>query len=444
MAHKFSSIFIANLAEISLNLVHFMKPDEVEAEVSEDHALSDRFIFSQSNDTVLVTPYLINKNFFDDSIKLLGLKNVINLSPKVVGESVCKSIQEDAGLFKNITEIIKANPDIKIFSYSGTPEFFELIDVLKNRGLKFDTPEIPVSQNRWTNSFFGSKSGFRQTTSTLDESFPAPPIGAISPDRNEIVGWGSHFLKNYAGCVIKSNHGLAGAGLIIVRKEDVKGDVEKHITEIIRQHEYFQHGPIVVEQFIPPDMEICGGAPNIELRIKNNQVHPLYVCSMRMTSDGVFQGVEFGKNAVYKNVQKTLFRAGQKFGECLVVHGYNGFFELDFVAGIDHKIYPIESNLRRTGGTHAYELALKLMGKNALQENYFVTNNRILRDSLFKESYQSLKNKFSEILYPINGKKEGLILTIVSNLTRGRLGYVVIGKNKKEAIALEEKFLKII
>lgn len=421
-----------------------MKPDEVEAEVSEDHALSDRFIFSQNDNTVLITPYLIDKEFLNDSTKLIGLKNILNLSPKTVGESVCKSIQEDTELFSKLVEIIKSNPSVKIFSYSGTPEFFELIDTLNKLDLEFKTPEIPNSQDRWTNSFFGSKSGFRQTTSVMGPSFPHPPTGAISSDQNEIVGWATHFLKNFAGCVIKSNRGLAGAGLAIIKKEDVVGKTEKYVTEILNSHDYFQHGPIVVEQFIPPDMSVCGGAPNIELQIIDGKIIPLYVCSMRMTPDGVFQGVEFGSGAVEKNVQKIITKAGKHFGSRLLKFGYNGFYELDFVAGLDRNIYPIESNLRRTGGTHAVELAVKLLAPNALKENYFVTNNRILKDALFKETYQTLKSKLSSVLYPVAGKKEGVILTIVSNLSRGRLGYVVIGKNKKEAIALEEKFLSLI
>lgn len=421
-----------------------MKPDEVEAEVSEDHALSDRFIFSQESNTILITPYKIDEEFLADSANLIGLNNIVNLYPKEVGESVCKSIQQDKLLFSRLIKIIADNPGIKIFSYSGTPEFFELVDVLQKHDLNFVTSEIPLVENRWTNSFFGSKSGFRQTTSVMDIKFPSPPKGAISSDQLEIIGWATKFLKNSAGCVIKSNRGLAGAGLAIIKKEEVKGNIESYVADILNAHDYFQHGPIVVEEFIPPDMSVCGGAPNIELQIKDNKITPLYVCSMRMTPDGVFQGVEFGNGSVEKTVEQIITEAGEKFGKKLLDFGYNGFYELDFVAGLDKKIYPIESNLRRTGGTHAFELAHKLLGPNALQDNYFVTNNRILLDSLYKQSYKSLKNKLSKILYPISGQKEGVVLTIVSNLSRGRLGYVVIGKSKEMAIDLEEQFLTLI
>lgn len=439
---KISSIFIANLAEISLNLIKFMKPNEVDEEISEDHALSDRFIFSLKDNSILITPYMINPQFFSDTLALLGLKNVINLSPPSISTSVCEGLLSDSELFKKIVSVINFNPGISLHSYAGTDEFFSLIDKLNSLNLHFTTPEIPQRMNRWTIRFFGSKSGFRQTVSLIAGKFPSLPLGVLSSDQTETIGWAAYFLKKFSGCVLKHNHGLAGAGLKIILNEDIKNSPEEFLKKILSTFSFFHHGPVIIEQFIPPDMSICGGAPNIELQIKNGKINPLYVCSMRVTREGVFQGVEFGRKAVPKKVEKNLRSSGQIFGQTLLSYGYSGFFEIDFVQGSDGKTYPLESNLRRTGGTHAYELALRLLGKNALDESYFVTNNRLLVQQFKNSSYENLKTQVSELFYPINGQKRGLILTIISNLSRGRLGYVVIGKDKKDALEIEQRLLK--
>src|SRR3989344_4258143 len=414
---RFECIFIANLAEISLGLIPFLEPSEVEVEIAEDHALSDRFIFSLPENSILITPHPIDKYFWQDSLALLSRKNVLNFFPKTIEKSVCEAVINDKPLFATLVATIKNNPGLSLISYAGTKEFFALIDKLQSLNLQFFTPEVPESKNRWTASFFGSKSGFRQAASALDSPFPSLPPGIISTDQSEIIGAASHFLTTSDGCVLKNNRGLAGAGLHILRTEAITGDPGQEVAAVVAKHHYFQKTPVVVERFIPPDMSICGGAPNIELKIAGGEVTPLYVCSMRVTAEGVFQGVEFGKDAVSDNLTQVLISAGEKYGQALLDYGYNGFFEIDFVQGLDSKTYPIESNLRRTGGTHAFELAGKLIWPDFL------------------------KTQLSDLCYPLNGKKIGLILTIISPLSFGRLGYVVIGTDRKEALDIEKQFL---
>lgn len=436
---ELNTIFIANLAEISLDLVHFMTKKDLDQEISEDHAFSERFIFSLTDNSLLITPHQVNVNFFQDSLRAARLKNVTNLSPRKVGESICQAVLDDQKLFSSLTKLIKDNQNISLISYAGTAQFFKLVDTLKKLNLNFQTPEIPLPKNRWTNSFFGSKSGFVQTTSTLGPTFPPPPDSVISATTSEVVGLTASFLEKYPGVVLKTNRGLAGAGLKIIDSQEVTGDKQLYIEKVINSQPYWQNGPIIIEQFIPPDMSVCGGAPNIELQIAAGEIKPLYVCSMRMTKEGVFHGVEFGKGAVPDSVEAALVSAGKLYGQKLLALGYNGFFELDFVAGIDGRIYPIESNLRRTGGTHAYELALNLFGPNALQNHYFVTDNH--RQLPRPYTYDQFITAVSDLLL-INTKSDhGLIPTIVSTLAHSRLGYIVCAADQPQAYALEQEFL---
>lgn len=417
------TIFLANLAEVALPLASLMKKARAEEEIFEDHALCDRFIFSATAGQVLITPFPIDKRFFSDSCRLLNLKRVVNLSPKKLKKSLCLSV------FGEVAKIVKENPGVRVISYAATPEFYELVDYLKDKGLKFVTPEAPKKENFWAADFFDSKAGFRQAVSTLP-SFPKMPEGATCFGKREITGWAKKLLEKYGGCVVKTNHGLAGAGLKIV----------KNLNDLSLDERFWLEEEAVVERFIPPDLAVGGGAPNIELCIRDSKVEPLYVCGMRVSKEGVFQGVEMGRAAIPRKISQVLIAAGKNFGDLLVRHGYRGYFETDWVFGADQKLYPLEANLRRTGGTHVYDLGRQLLGRGFFN-NYFVVannNHHVERAS----DYAGVKDRTSDLFYPLNGKKEGVIVTVTNCLKQGKIGYVVVAGNRERAREIEESFQK--
>ncbi len=424
---KIKAIFLANLAEVALPLVRLMKKARGKEEILEDHLLCDRFVFSGGKNQILVTPFLVNREFLKDSAP-----GLINWAPKKISESLCQAILTDKTLLGKVVEVIRKNPGIEIASYAATPEFYELTGYLAKRGLKFKIPEAPDKEDYWVQNFFDSKAGFRQVLATKLPSFPAMPEGAICGDTDEVKGWGKTLIKKYGGCVLKTNWGLAGAGLKIVRRGD---DLEK----ILAAESYWKDFPIVVERFVTPAITVCGGAPNIELRIRHGKLEPLYVCSMRVSADGVFQGVEMGKGAVPERITKLLTTTGKRFGNLLKRYGYQGYFETDWVYGKDNVSYPIEANLRQTGGTHVFKLCRQLLGP-AVFKNYYVVADNF--HPVKNSNYQRAKKQVTDLLFPIRGQKEGVVLTIVGCLPKGRIGYVVIAGGQKRTKEIEKKLLK--
>ena len=159
---------------------------------------------------------------------------------------------------------------------------------------------------------------------------------------------------------------------------------------------------------------------------------------------GVFLGMEIGKGAIDGRVEKTLVKYGRKFARHLALMGYQGFFDIDWVVGKDHDYHPLEANLRRTGGTHAYELACRLLGEDFDEKYYVISQNKIQALKLKGASYQTVKDKLGDLLFPINRKKEGVIVTMMNYLVKGWLGYVILAKDKKRAQEIEAQLLKKI
>lgn len=439
---KYKTIFIANISEIALPLVAGMRKAAREFEIFEDHAYCDRFICSSEDHRILVTPLPLDSAFAAHMNELLRFRNVSYLSPAVTGDSVCDAIGDDRALFRKILGIIRANPGISVHSYAITPQFVRLIRQLRAAKAVFETHEMPESDAAWTAPFFDSKAGFRQAVATLGQSFPRMPRGIIVSGVEELVGWMRYYLTTSEGVVLKSNRGLAGAGLRIIRKHELPlTDIRQYVMALIRREPFWLLDPTVVEEFIPPDMSICGGAPNIELEISNGSVKTLYPCSMRIREDGMFMGTEFGRGTVPKWIERRMRRAGQSFGTLLKTVKYRGHFELDFVyADRDQRLYPIESNVRRTGGTHAYELALRLLGENFLSKYTVISMNKSDAPGFSKLSYQQIRDRFRDLIYPMGKAAEGIVFTMMNYRVKNKVGYVAIGRNIARARAVESAF----
>lgn len=422
-----------------------MSRESQKKELFEDHALCDRFIFSAKENTLLITPLHLNPTFLKNALSILNLKNVINFVPAECNDSICEAILKDKNLMAVLKKLIKNNRETTIESYANTREFSKLINSLKRAQPGLKTPSFSGNGSGWTTSYFGSKSGFRQTITNLDYTFANIPKYALCRNINEVIGWVHYFYKHNKDCVLKTNRGLAGAGLLILKQNQISDEkVNEFIKKNFEKESYWKQEITVVEEFIEPDLKVCGGAPNIELKIENKKVTPLYTCAMRINSQGAFKGVEIGKMAVPKNIDKKLITYGQEFGELLINFGFSGYFEIDFVCGINRKVYPLEANTRRTGGTHVYELGVALFGDKFIENHYFVSNNLIDAPKLKNLSYDKVKKVFAPLLYPIKNQKKGLILTVINLLPVGQIGYIVVGSNKKQTQEIENQFFKLI
>lgn len=441
---KFKYLFIANLSEVALDLIKGMSKKERESELFEDHAYCDRFLLSDKDNRILVTPLPIDDGFFKDIKKIFHYKNVFLINPKNTQESLCRAVMEDEKTFQKVVGIIKKNPKIRISAYVVTEEFFQLIEKLKSQNLDFYVDDIPEKDSLWTTSYFDSKAGFRQAVDNISSPSLKMSTGYICQSKEEVINWAKYFINNKKSFVIKANYGLAGAGLKIIDKKTSLVNLESMIDKIFQQELFFKKDLVVVEEYIEPNTNIAGGVPSVEMRIIYNRVKYLYSCGMRISPKGVFLGVEFGKNSLPKKIEKELLTAGKIFGNFLLKMNYKGFFDIDFVYGKDNRNYALEANLRRTGGTHIYEAGKRLLGNDFLKNYYLISTSKKNANKVKGYSYKQLKEKIKDLIYPINKKKEGVIITTYNYLVKGFLGYMIIAKNQNRAYQIEKQLLKRI
>ena len=102
---------------------------------------------------------------------------------------------------------------------------------------------------------------------------------------------------------------------------------------------------------------------------------------------------------------------------------YRGFFDVDFVIDDAQKAFAVETNARRTGGTHIYDLLRHLYGADWQEKIYAASNDSWKMNQSFKNGAELLE-RFKSRLY--NGE-EGLIITNFS-IELGVFGFVLIAK----------------
>jgi len=437
------TIFIANIGEEDSRLIRFSQNSRQEEMIRENYALAERFIYSTGEDSILVTPNLLPSEYLTDVKNLLDLKNLINLTTKITHKLLCRSLLADTQTLETLIDVIKQNPGISLTSAIASEEFFELINFLQKKGLHFKTPEAPSQSYLWTTPYFDSKAGFRQTVLYLNHDFPHLPQGMICSRSDEIKGWVNYFFRHHKDCLLKTNRGSAGVGIKILRQKEFVGkNIENAVDLILQSQPYWQKEAVVVEEYIEPDFSICGGAPDVEFKVKEDGWECLYCCGMRIDSKGHFKGVEIGKEAVPLPIANELIKSGQTLAKFFWHCGYRGFFDIDFVNNRKGELYPIEANLRRTGGTHVWEVGRRLLGLHFLKEYYLASGSLLSAPRFKNKDYPQIKRALTEVLYPIKNQKEGILLSYTNYFHDGRLGYMVIASDKKQAYQIEAEFLK--
>ena len=151
--------------------------------------------------------------------------------------------------------------------------------------------------------------------------------------------------------------------------------------------------------------------------------------------------MEIGKDALSEALTRKLTRIGNIIGRWYWELGYRGFFDIDFIISKDGGIYVVETNTRRTGGTHTYDLARHLFGNGWESETYLLSHDSF-RYSKRRMDAEALLQKVKPILYPMMGEKKGIIVTLISEWSPV-MGYIVIASNPDEGRELQKRLFRL-
>jgi hypothetical protein len=450
--HPESIVYISNLSEDVWPFISAISDPEIKAgEIEENARLTDRDLFSMAGEdhVLFISPQKISPEFEKYYRNLVGTRNFDILSTRSHSGEICRDIIRDKAIIDRIIAAANSSRRLTMVSYSTSFQFLELVGYLRSRGINVSTPESPEEEDAWTVNFYGSKSGIRQlaqqsTAAEPDFIVPEGLICADPIDASRIAA--KMYLKN-DGVVIKTNKGQSGMGVLIFRPGDLPSDYhacQEKILEAFKKDAYWDLFPIIIEDYIIPAVSIGGGSPNVEFKIaKSGRIDFLYYCSSRVTKEGVFKGVEINDDVIPEKQATQIMDTGFFIAERYAAAGYRGYFDVDFTAGKNGKIYVNESNVRRTGGTHVYHTAETLFGKDFIYDVYTLSNNLYPLPSGYRPAFTQLADKLAPVLF---NKKTGEGMVIVSEnvLAMGYLGYIIFGKTRKSATGTEERMKELL
>lgn len=433
--NKYKKIIISNGAEAFKKIITRTSIEERTYRTYLEHNLSERSFFWEGDDKLIITPHPISSEIFSKNKILMSFSNVFNISPGNIEISLSEAIINDDNLWNNLVNIIRDNPNIEISPYAYTDEFAQLIEKLKFENLNFSSNEIPKIGSEWVVSYLDSKSGFRSEMLKIQSKFDNPiiPEGFICTSLNESIKIAQWFYRRNKSCILKSDFGESGWGLLFVKKEKFIScsDIRKYIVEKIENDTIWDNSIVIVEEFIEPNKNEEYFSPSVEILVNDNQFQITYSCSQLLGKDGDFQGIILGKNSISENIKSQLYNISNAIGQRYFELGYKGYFDIDFIISSNMNLYAIETNTRRTGGTHVFDLAKYLFGSNWENDYHFLSQDSFV----YGDKIQSINEIYSEIsrvLFPIKNEQKGVIITKTNNMLPN-IGFVIISPSPNES-----------
>lgn len=450
-SQKEPTVYVFNMSEDVWQFISAMTDKKTqEKEIIWNSYLCERdlFSFADEDHIVFIFPYDISRDFLEYYITLFGKKDFTILVPKKNSGEICIDSLIDKMLMQKLISTTNGHRKLTLLSYATTPQLFDLVHALEKQGLIVNLKESPDEEDSWTVNFFGSKSGIRQLSqkSLREEPDFRMSDGSIVMGIVDAAKIAASMYGRERGVVLKTNKGHSGMGILIYRNGELPNDFHTCVQTLIERlakEAYWSKFPIVIEELIPINASVGNGFPSIEFYInKAGKVNFLYYCTLRVTKQGEFQGIEIHEDILADNVKARMLDTGFFIGEKFSQSGYRGYFDIDFAAGKNGELYVTETNIRRTGGTHVYKTAKKLFGENFLLESYILSNNSLD----IHESYNSFAQLHDRLLPLLFDKKtrEGIILCSEQLLSLHKMAYIIFAPTKKRSYEIEAQMIQLV
>ncbi|MBP6044656.1 MAG: hypothetical protein WAT72_04675 [Microgenomates group bacterium] len=442
------SIVVGNDREFFSPVDRFVPESQRLEFVESDIDEADMDFMWFGDDKIVLLPRALDPEFISDISTLFGFKNARLLVPHETDAGLSSDIVSDEGVFQELVNEIDRAEDVQVVPFGYTPQFQGLVDNLRSRGANFRTPESPTDEGIAAAEYFETKVGSRDLLQRVKAKHPELdikiPEGYVCDTVDDALSRADYFIESGRGVVFKANSGGAGIGVNVFKQEQV--DTPEKLEEMrgkIRANGLFHNDKVVVEERIDVDFNHHGAHPSVDAIVTvDGTVEVQAIDAMVIRHDGEevgFYGCVAGKGLFDETQADTLRKFTSAVGEELSAEGYRGWYDTDYILATDGQISPTEANLRRTSMSYVVDLAKLLYGDNWEEEVSIRTNDKFIRQNLHGISYAQLKEALSDIIYPMEAEKAGVVFTesMRSKFGRGKFGYAILGDGQERTREIE-------
>lgn len=436
ISNHIPTVIVSNFAEAHVDfLARCADPKEREELILSEAYHADRTLLWAGDPKLVIVSYPIAHADF--ICQRLNYPNTAHAFPVEPTYYLSRDILRETRLLEKIVGFAGGGRAIHLIPYATTPEFFELVKVLREQyRLDVHTPESPQPKDFWLRDYIDTKNGFRSLASMwLDNAEDLLNLGVSCYDMDhafKVVEW---FTQRGEACVIKADTGESGIGTVVV--EPFTETEKDEVFNRLKQDPYFDDELIVVESFVPSSGQV---SPSLEIKVPplgKGKPEVTYVSKQLFLHFGDFCGIQVDKSLYESSWYPKLESSGLLLAQRLQEMGYVGHFDMDCIVGDDEHLYLLEINARRTGGTHVHEFARHFYGDDYIEKASFISYEAM--DSGMITDSDELMEALKDFLLPINGdNRHGLIVTITRALHLRRFGCIAVAQTADLALKLQQ------
>lgn len=438
-------IIVANVAETFSTIIGDIADlSKRRDKIAQENAVAQRALLWERDNKIIITPFAISAAIIDQYLTL-GYANLVNWFPRNTHLSLSEAILADPILLKKLAAAIRRARGLAVISpYAYTQPLSRLITCLRQRDLVFSVDQEPTDRAPWLAHYLGSKVGFRVETLKLavGDRFPKPEF-FICDGKAQVASAAAWFFRRSKAFVVKASYGEGGWGVLLRTRRRRESFVvfQKSLNAVLEQDSIWNRGPFVVEEFIGRGPQYTS-SPSVELFVdREGKCRVTHVSTQILDDDGAFCGVLIGKGAVSARTRLATSRAAKAVGERYAALGYRGIFDVDFVAS-RHQHYAVETNARRTGGTHVFDFATFVFGKHWVGQVACLSSDWVRYRGPIRTADELLRKVDRLRLRPPH-LREGLVITSVS-VEEPIFGVIIAARTKARAVRLYGQLLRVM
>ncbi|MBA3534560.1 MAG: hypothetical protein H0T73_21790 [Ardenticatenales bacterium] len=372
-----------------------------------------------------------------DLMRRLGYEGTTYLAPAAPSPWLSLDILREPALLQALVAYAGPERTVQLVPYATTPQFMQLVATLREaHGLTILLPESPAPEALWLRDYIDTKAGFHLLVPHWlagEATLPRAIVCHSQEEAASVVHW---FISQGQPCLVKADDGENGIGNLVIQP-DAGASVMEHLNAL-RYYSFLSEGWLTVEAFIPSSGRL---SPSLELFVppQGSGIPEItYVCNQLFLAFGDFCGVLLSRDLLAARWYAPLAESGLRIARGLQEMGYVGHFDLDAVVDDEGRLFLLEINARRTGGTHAHEAGHFLFGPAYLEQVALLSHDAMSSGAL--TSSEALLACLEDLLYPLTEERtRGVIITGTSALAVGEFGCLIVAPTTEEVIDLQQQ-----
>lgn len=316
-------------------------------------AYGDQSLFWTHEERVLVLAPGLDRQWLTDVCAALGDATPPVITPPRHGGGLVGDLLMDAQAMTELRAALGPPRQVDLLCWGASRELYALIATVRSWGHEV-RPEVPDHDRYWTTRYLDSKLCCLDMRTSMPDL--AGPRTWIVSSQAELAGIVERLLASAGAAVIKSPCGVGGDGLHLARAD---GEGIAGLWRAVDRSWFLRRFPLLVQEVVATTPAI--DTPSVDLLIGSDGIGSAVT---NVTGSGGRQLLALGAKTglLPEAIEDEAHGVARRIAAEAAGLGYRGWLGVDFLAGLDGRLYLLEFNARRTGGIHAAALLERRSG----------------------------------------------------------------------------------